>query len=61
MVTQVEADSLFAEWQYFMLQLSSLQANQTIRKCILLFLFIMPQTICQIGQRHDGAAHDKVE
>ena len=38
MVTQAEADSLFAEWQYFMLQLSSLQTNQTIGKCILLFL-----------------------
>ena len=38
MVTQVEADSLLVEWQYFMLQLSSFQTNQTVRKCILLFL-----------------------
>lgn len=62
MVTQAEADSLFAEWQYFMLQLSSLQTNQTIGKCILLFFFyILTSNFYQIGQRHDGTAHDKVE
>ena len=31
MVTQVEADSLLVESQYFMLQLSSFQTNQTGR------------------------------
>ena len=62
MVTQVEADSLLVEWQYFMLQLSSFQTNQTVRKCILLFLlYILTGDFYQIGQRHDGTAHDKVE
>ena len=62
MVTQVEADSLLVEWQYFMLQLSSFQTNQTVRKCILLFLlYILTGDFYQIGQWHDGTTHDKAE
>ncbi len=63
MVTQVEADSLLVEWQYFMLQLSSFQTNQTVRKCIFVVpsLYILTGDFYQIGQWHDGTTHDKVE
>lgn len=62
MLPQFDNDRLLLVSMYLMLEFASFQANQSVGKCVLLFLFyVFTRNFDQIAQRHNGPADNEVE